>query len=58
MDAYVRRFGTKFHDEFYTNQNILSAFSDYVCEIVKRYANTPELFAWYVSFYLTSWPEF
>jgi len=46
MDAYVRRFGTRFHDQFYSNQKILSTFSDYISEIVKRYANTPELFAW------------
>jgi mannan endo-1,4-beta-mannosidase len=48
MDAYVRRYGTDFHDQFYTDSKILSIFSNYVREIVKRYANTPELFAWYV----------
>lgn len=48
MDAYVRQFGTPYHDQFYTDDTVLSIFSNYVTEIVKRYANTPELFAWYV----------
>ena len=53
MDAYVRQFGTTFHDQFYTDSNIFSIFSSYVVEIVKRYTNTPELFAWYVLSWIT-----
>jgi mannan endo-1,4-beta-mannosidase len=47
MDVYVRNFGDPYHDQFYTNSKILSAFTDYISCVVKRYANHSALFAWY-----------
>ena len=32
-----------FHDEFYTNDDIVAAFSRYVATIVKRYAHEPSV---------------
>ena len=43
MDVYNKHFIKNstdvFHDPFYTQSDILTAFSNYVAEIVKRYAN-------------------
>ena len=48
MDVYNQHFGKKdkeatdiSHDQFYTNNDIVDAFSRYVATIVKRYANEP-----------------
>jgi mannan endo-1,4-beta-mannosidase len=46
MDAYVRNFGQGKHDQFYTDPKILATFTDYISHVVKRYANSPTLFAW------------
>jgi mannan endo-1,4-beta-mannosidase len=47
MDVYVRNFGkSPKHDEFYTNDKILTAFKNYVQTIVKRYANNTAVFSW------------
>lgn len=47
MDVYNRVFlknaTNLFHDPFYTSTDILAAFSRYVAEIVKRYANEPSV---------------
>ena len=48
MDVYNQHFSKNdknatdiFHDPFYTNKDIVDAFSRYVATIVKRYANEP-----------------
>ncbi|KAG1733261.1 glycoside hydrolase family 5 protein [Suillus occidentalis] len=46
MDLYVRQFGLQNHDDFYTNDNILSAFQAYTKVIVLRYFNSPAVFSW------------
>lgn len=46
MDLYVRQFGLKNHDDFYTNNNILTAFQKYTKQIVLRYLNSPAVFSW------------
>jgi len=47
MDVYVRNFGkSPKHDEFYTNDKILTTFKNYVHTIVKRYADNQAVFAW------------
>ena len=47
IDLYVQNFhpgGT--HDLFYTDNTIISAFKNYVAQVVKRYANNPTVFGW------------
>eukprot|EP00753_Platysulcus_tardus_P010955 PLAT3170.1.p1 GENE.PLAT3170.1~~PLAT3170.1.p1 ORF type:complete len:551 (+),score=-122.98 PLAT3170.1:35-1687(+) len=48
MDAYVKAFigANGNHDEFYTNEKILNAFTNYTTQIVSRYVNSPAVFAW------------
>jgi mannan endo-1,4-beta-mannosidase len=46
MDLYVRQFGLQNHDDFYTNDNILTAFQAYTKVIVLRYFNSPAVFSW------------
>ncbi|KAJ4487962.1 glycoside hydrolase family 5 protein [Lentinula aciculospora] len=46
MDVYVRQFGLKTHDEFYTNQTLLNAFMNYTTQIVTRYVESPSVLAW------------
>ncbi|KAF9532976.1 glycoside hydrolase superfamily [Crepidotus variabilis] len=46
MDVYVRTFSDPLHDNFYTNQNILDKFLNYTTQVVKRYVNSPAVFAW------------
>jgi endo-1,4-beta-mannosidase len=46
MDLYVRQFGLQDHDDFYTNDMILTAFQNYTKEIVLRYLNSPAVFSW------------
>ena len=50
MDVYNRHFckdhkkdSDIFHDDFYTNDDIVNAYSRYVATIVKRYANEPSV---------------
>ncbi|KAJ3845044.1 glycoside hydrolase family 5 protein [Lentinula raphanica] len=46
MDVYVRQFGLKNHDDFYTNDTILNSFMNYTTQIVTRYVNSPSVFSW------------
>ncbi|KAG2031824.1 glycoside hydrolase superfamily [Suillus americanus] len=46
MDLYVRQFGLQDHDDFYTNDNVLTAFQYYTKQIVLRYLNSPAVFSW------------
>jgi mannan endo-1,4-beta-mannosidase len=46
MDVYVREFGLKTHDEFYTNDTLIDAFKNYTTQIVTRYVNSPAVLAW------------
>jgi len=39
MDVYNTHFSKEHHDEFYTDSDIVDAYSRYVATIVKRYAN-------------------
>lgn len=49
MDFYVRAFGgLREHSEFYTNKTLLDAFQNYTRAIVTRYADQPNVLAWYV----------
>ena len=54
MDVYNRVFlknaTNLFHDPFYTSTDILSAFSRYVAEIVKRYANETSVLGRFLSY--------
>ncbi|ESK96962.1 glycoside hydrolase family 5 protein [Moniliophthora roreri MCA 2997] len=49
MDVYVRQFGLKTHDEFYTNETLLAAFKNYTTQVVSRYVNSPAVFSWEVA---------
>ncbi|KAF9264690.1 glycoside hydrolase family 5 protein [Marasmius fiardii PR-910] len=46
MDVYVRQFGLKNHDEFFTNQTLNDIFKNYTTQIVKRYKDSPAVFSW------------
>jgi mannan endo-1,4-beta-mannosidase len=47
IDLYVREFGsTGFHDEFYTNPTIISAFKHYISAVISRYADNTTIFGW------------
>ncbi|SRR5258706_2077780 len=45
MDVYCKHFSKKnqdiFHDDFYTNGDIVDAYSHYIAKVVKRYADEP-----------------
>ncbi|KIJ96520.1 glycoside hydrolase family 5 protein [Laccaria amethystina LaAM-08-1] len=47
IDLYVRNFhhGST-HDLFYTNNTIISAFKNYVAQVVKRYSDNPTGLGW------------
>jgi mannan endo-1,4-beta-mannosidase len=50
MDAYVREFGqNKLHDEFYTNNTIISIFQNYTTNVITRYINSPAIFSWEIA---------
>ncbi|KAF8961626.1 glycoside hydrolase family 5 protein [Flammula alnicola] len=47
IDLYVRNFhpsGT--HDLFYTDSTIISAFKNYIAQVIQRYANNPTVLGW------------
>ncbi|KAG6866910.1 hypothetical protein C0991_003825 [Blastosporella zonata] len=47
MDAYVRNFGgPQEHSQFYTNQTLIDAFTNYTKQIVSRYVNNTNVFGW------------
>lgn len=46
MDLYVRQFGLKTHDQFYTNPSVLNAFMNFTTQIVSRYVNSSAIFSW------------
>ncbi|KAN0077293.1 glycoside hydrolase family 5 protein [Tylopilus felleus] len=46
MDLYVRQFGFKTHDQFYTDPSILNAFMNFTTQIVSRYVNSSAVFSW------------
>ncbi|KII92378.1 glycoside hydrolase family 5 protein [Plicaturopsis crispa FD-325 SS-3] len=48
MDVYVNQIlGTShFHDEFYTDATVISAFEDYVNTFVSRYVDEPTILGW------------
>ncbi|KAH8902829.1 glycoside hydrolase [Coniochaeta sp. PMI_546] len=46
MDVYTTNLGFKYHDDFYREPVIKSAFKRYVKELVTRYANSPAIMAW------------
>ncbi|KAL4067621.1 glycoside hydrolase family 5 protein [Scleroderma citrinum] len=49
MDMYVRQFGQNYHDQFYTDQNILNAFKNFTTQVVSRYVNNPAVFSWEIA---------
>ncbi|KAJ8589720.1 glycoside hydrolase [Rhizopogon salebrosus TDB-379] len=46
MDLYVRQFGLDTHDQFYTNESILTSFMNYTTQVVSRYVNSPSIFSY------------
>ncbi|KAG2068286.1 hypothetical protein BDR04DRAFT_1103604 [Suillus decipiens] len=46
MDLYVRQFGLQNHEDFSTNDTILTAFQNYSKQIISRYSNSPAVFSW------------
>ena len=43
---YTVNLGGKYHDDFYTNPKIISAFKKYTKAFISRYKNSPAIFAW------------
>ncbi len=46
MDVYVRQFGATSHDDFYTNEAIITTFENYTNQVVSRYVDSPAVFSW------------
>ena len=47
MDVYVKQItGSTYHDYFYTNSAVKSAFKSYIKAFVGRYASEPTIMAW------------
>jgi len=46
MDMYTINLGYKYHDEFYTQPEIINAFKAYVKAVVTRYKDSPAIFSW------------
>lgn len=36
MDYYVKNFGGKYHDDFYTNEDMIASFKEYINHVVNR----------------------
>lgn len=49
MDVYVRQFGLKTHDEFYTNAKLINLFKNYTTQVVSRYKESPAVFSWEIA---------
>ncbi|KAL0581750.1 hypothetical protein V5O48_000332 [Marasmius crinis-equi] len=49
MDLYVRQFGLKNHDQFYTNDTLKTLFKNYTANIVSRYKDSPAVFSWEIA---------
>ncbi|KAF5391442.1 hypothetical protein D9757_001897 [Collybiopsis confluens] len=49
MDVYVRQFGFKNHNDFYTNETLINTFKNYTDQIVTRYIDRPGVLAWEVA---------
>ncbi|KAK1232219.1 hypothetical protein PQX77_004593 [Marasmius sp. AFHP31] len=49
MDVYVRQFGFKTHDQFYTNPKLKNLFKNYTQHIVTRYKDSPSVFSWEIA---------
>jgi mannan endo-1,4-beta-mannosidase len=49
MDVYVRQFGLKNHDEFYTNQTLIDSFLNYTDHVVSRYVDSPAVLSWEIA---------
>ncbi|PSN72574.1 glycoside hydrolase [Corynespora cassiicola Philippines] len=46
MDVYTVQLGFQYHDDFYREETIKTAFKRYVKAIVERYADSPAIMAW------------
>ncbi|KAG2070355.1 hypothetical protein BDR04DRAFT_1076739 [Suillus decipiens] len=46
MDLCVRQFGLQNHDDFYMSDTVLTAFQNYITQIVWRYLNSPAVVSW------------
>jgi mannan endo-1,4-beta-mannosidase len=50
MDLYVRQFGgPQEHDQFFTNETLISAFMNYTTQVVSRYVNSPAILSWEIA---------
>nr|AAL01213.1 mannanase ManA [Orpinomyces sp. PC-2] len=54
MDVWVKQFGGKYHDEFYTNKDIIKGYKQYIKAMINRvntytgqlYKDDPTIFSW------------
>jgi mannan endo-1,4-beta-mannosidase len=49
IDTYIRQFGGKTHDEFYTNQTFIDTFMNYTATIASRYVNHTAVLSWEIA---------
>ncbi|KAI8141807.1 glycoside hydrolase superfamily [Fennellomyces sp. T-0311] len=57
MDYYVKSFGGKYHDDFYTNKDIIGSFKSYIEHVANRtneltgtkYSEDETIFAWEIA---------
>ena len=50
MDFYIRQFGApSVHDQFYTNQTLITAFETYITQVVSRYSSSTSIFSWEIA---------
>ena len=46
VDVYVKQLGGKFHDDFYTDEKIKTAYKKFVKTFVERYADEETIMSW------------
>lgn len=54
MDVWVKQFGGKYHDEFYTNRKLIEGYKQYIKAMInrvntytgQRYKDDPTIFSW------------
>lgn len=46
MDVYTVNLGGRYHDDFYRDPRIVSAFKKYLKAFITRYKDSPAIFAW------------
>ncbi|KAL3670977.1 hypothetical protein V7S43_004162 [Phytophthora oleae] len=46
MDVYVKQLGGKYHDDFYTDEKIKTAYKKYISTFINRYKKDDTIMSW------------